>query len=232
MDNPRRVDVIPDVVRSVDRRGGIDPGIENRDRILGYLSDEARKDEVEGLLQNFDLAISTLNTYVSARWDLRDDLKNLQGLKTALSEKPPLPTMQSLLHQDRKSDHANFQLLYGALEQMSDLMMKGQRGEKEPWMKFHMTKTGDDSALFVGALFHAYEEFLFQMPAFAGAFDRDEVVCGLIEVMLLNPPEMDDSHLYHAVVDYDKLNWVRGYDGFDPRLRLRTLGEPIKSRIY
>lgn len=107
-----------------------------------------------------------------------------------------------------------------SLREINRYMKKGEAEEKYlkvPYLRFQ-TRTSDPENLAVGFAFHYLGIHLRRNPFLAREVSSDQLVDGLIEAAIFETPK---TRLLEVVGSRERLNWIEGYDEFDPRFRAR-----------
>jgi hypothetical protein len=220
---------IPGVVKLLERRGVIDPQIQNQDALRDLLNstDPETVRLLQSIMIEFRELTSLLPIYCRQGFRIPADMHNTRLLSQLVQSSPGhFPSMYSMEVGSRGNLYTDYlRQTIQAAERMNNFMLRGQADKPKPRLKYHF-RTEDPAALFTGTLFHMYEEMVRVDPRYSGHMRMDRVVCALIEVLYDRP---GNALLTNLVGAPEKLNWIRGYEGFTPEFRHRVLGEPLPT---
>jgi hypothetical protein len=168
--------------------------------------------ESNAFLTDFDRIIKDFNT--RRLQELDPTYINCRMVKEGLDGKT-LPTMEELLEERGITPLVRYRR---TLEEIRSRMLQGDLPEdertKEP-IGYHHTDTQPRNLVIAG-IFHTYEMLIRRKEAIGfNVIEEDRIVEALMEVA----SEHRESPLFTALSSKDGMNWVDGYNRFDPEFR-------------
>ncbi len=179
-------------------------------------------DDVVGLFNSLyesNIPVSFMNTRV-----VQSALRAGSPSLSVISLPIPLPTIDGLLRRCTPELQGDFS---GALQEMGEMLDRGaivakdpslKDEEYEPYLRYHKDLKYKQGKV-IATTFHLYETLLLR-PRVLGEFlpaanFREKVSNALIEVLSLDRR----NPLYEHIYGKNRMDWVNGWDGFDPKFR-------------
>lgn len=197
-------------------RGILDP--KNMGRLnLELVTSSEHRPQFEQMIEQFDTLIGNLNETLHPDYEPESYLRNIRNWRK-IAPSISLPTISELLAGCAVDDNNKY---FNRFSRSVTTMAKRLQGE----LTFHHQDTDPQSILW-GAIFHAYGEYIVRDKRISHKVTSDEVVDLVTEASLY--AQTGSDAIFQALTEEKKLNWVRGWDGIDPRLRKLVLGsEPV-----
>lgn len=166
---------------------------------------------------SFDMVVSRFNNV----WlgDYPPSCTNITNLKGILGESR-LPTLKEIFNACGKPIPAD--RYRKVLHTINEMMNTGDLRESDldhfgnlPYLGYQKSAPSDED-VFVGSLFHFYEEWIVADHMYGLRDRRDIVVNALVETL----SDDRENVLWNAVALPDRLDWIRGYnEGFTPEFQ-------------